>query len=58
MFGALSSLAKAAIGVAVNVPVAVVADAFTMCGAAVDRREPYTATAVKDVVKNVEKSVK
>lgn len=58
MLGALSSLTKAAIGVVVNVPVAVVADAITMCGVAVDRREPYTATAVKDVVKNVEKSVK
>jgi hypothetical protein len=53
MFGMLGSLTKAAVGVVVATPVAVVADVITMGGALTDKREPYTATALRDVVKNV-----
>lgn len=54
MFGALSSLAKAAIGAVIETPVAVVADVITLGGALNDKREPYTATALKKVVENVQ----
>lgn len=52
MFGMLESLTKAAIGVVVA-PVAIVADVVTLGGAVNDRKEPYTATAVKEVVQNL-----
>lgn len=52
MFGILESLTKAALG-AVTVPVGVVADVVTLGGALTDKKEPYTATAVSDVVKNL-----
>jgi hypothetical protein len=56
--GLFKSLTKAVVGVVVATPVALVADAITMGGAMNDRREPYTATALKNVVKNVEKATK
>lgn len=52
MFGMLESLAKAAVGV-VTVPVAVVADVVTLGGSLTDKDEPYTASAVSDVVQNL-----
>lgn len=52
MFGILNSLAKAAVGVVVA-PVAVVADVVTLGGALNDKKEPYTATAVKGVMQNL-----
>lgn len=52
MFGMLESLAKAAVGVVVT-PVAVVADVVTLGGTLTDKREPYTAKAVSDIVKNL-----
>lgn len=55
MFG---ELLKAVVGVVVVTPVSVVADVVTMGGALTDKREPYTATALRDVVKNVQNSVK
>lgn len=58
MFGALASLGKAVVGVVVEVPVAVVADAVTLGGSINGKPEPYTATAVKKVVENVENSTK
>lgn len=53
MFGALKSLGKAAIGLAVETPIAVVADAVTLGGSLTDKREPYTKTALGKVVENV-----
>lgn len=53
MLKALGSLGKAAVGLVVTTPVSLVADVITMGGACVDRREPYTATALRDVLRNV-----
>ena len=57
MSGLFESLAKAALGV-VTVPVAVVADVVTLGGALTDKEEPYTATAVSDVVENLKNATK
>lgn len=57
MLGMLESLTKAALGV-VTIPVGVVADVVTMGGALTDKDEPYTASAVSDVVKNLEDATK
>lgn len=54
MFGMLTSLTKAVVGVVVETPVALVADAITLGGALTDKAEPYTATAVRKVVENVQ----
>jgi hypothetical protein len=53
-----TSLLKAVVGVVVETPVAIIADAITLGGSLTDKREPYTATALKKVVKNVEDSTK
>lgn len=58
MFGMIGKLAKATVGVVVETPVAVVADVVTLGGALNDRKEPYTATALSKVVKNVQGSTK
>ncbi|HZD27235.1 MAG TPA: hypothetical protein VE251_00900 [Xanthobacteraceae bacterium] len=50
MFG---NLMKAAIGVLIETPIAVAADIITMGGALTDKKEPYTATAVKRIVENI-----
>jgi len=55
MFG---KLLKAAVGVVVETPVAVIADVVTMGGVLTDKREPYTATALKKVVENVQDATK
>ena len=47
------SLFRASVAV-VRIPVSVVADAVTMGGALTDREEPYTATAARDAMKNLE----
>ena len=57
MFGMLSDLTKAVVGVAVKTPLAVVADVVTMGGALTDKDEPYTVSAVKEVAKNVDNAV-
>ncbi|WEM34469.1 hypothetical protein [Xanthomonas phage X1] len=54
MFG---SLLKAAVGVAVS-PIKVAADVVTLGGAITDRREPYTVTAVREVMENLENATK
>lgn len=54
MFG---SLLKAAVGVVVT-PVAVVADVVTLGGSLNNKREPYTATAVGDILKNLNNATK
>ncbi len=53
----LGSVTKAALGV-VTLPLAVASDLVTMGGAMTDRDEPYTATQISDIVKNVEDAVK
>lgn len=58
MFGMLGKLAKATVGAVVETPVALAADVVTLGGALTDTKEPYTATAVKKVVKNVQESTK
>lgn len=56
MIKMLSGLTKAAVGVVVETPLSIVADFVTLGGSITDRDEPYTATAVKKVVKNVQES--
>ena len=58
MFGFIGNIAKAAVGVVVQTPLAVVADVVTLGGTLTDKKVPYTATAVSNVVKNVENAVK
>jgi hypothetical protein len=53
MFGLIGSLAKATVGLVVETPIALAADAVTMGGALTDKKEPYTATALKKVAENV-----
>lgn len=53
MFGMLESLTKAVVGVAIETPVAIVADHVTLGGALTDKDEPYTVSAVKKVIKNL-----
>ena len=56
MFGLIENLTKAAIGVVVETPIAVVADVVTLGGALTDKDKPYTAEALSKVMENIEKS--
>jgi hypothetical protein len=58
MFGILSDLTKAVVGVTIKTPLAVAADVITMGGAINDKAELYTATALKEVMNNVSNAVK
>lgn len=58
MFGILTDLTKAAVGLVVETPLAIVADTLTLGGALTDKQEPYTSTALKKVVENVEHATK
>ena len=58
MFGMLGSLTKAVVGAVVETPLAAAADIVTMGGALTDKDEPYTSTALKKVVENVEDATK
>lgn len=58
MFGILGDLTKAVVGVVVETPIAIAADVVTMGGALNDKDEPYTATALKGVMQNVENATK
>lgn len=58
MLGSIFSLAKAAVGVVVETPVALAADVVTLGGSLTDRPRPYTAEAVSKVVKNVQEATK
>ena len=53
MLNFAESLLRAGVAV-VRLPVAVVADTITMGGHLTDRDEPYTASAAKDLVRNLE----
>lgn len=58
MFEALGKLAKAAVGVVIETPIAVVADVVTLGGSLTDQDKPYTAKALEKVMQNVEDSTK
>ena len=58
MFGLLGDLTKAVVGVVVETPLAVAADVITLGGSITDAKEPYTATALKKVVSNVENATR
>lgn len=58
MFGILGDLTKAVVGVVVETPIAIVADVVTMGGVLTDKVEPYTSTAIKNVMENVEHATK
>lgn len=58
MFGMLTSLTKAVVGVVVETPLAVVADVVTLGGVLSDKDKLYTETAVENVFRNVGKAVK
>lgn len=58
MFGFLGDLTKAVVGVVVETPIAMVADVVTLGGTMTDKKEPYTASAIKGVMRNVENSTK
>jgi hypothetical protein len=58
MFGILKDLTKATVGLVIETPLSVAADIVTLGGALTDKREPYTATAIKKVVENVENAAK
>lgn len=49
----LTNLLKAAVGLVVETPIAVVEDVITMGGAVTGKDEPATVTALKKVAKNV-----
>lgn len=48
-----TNLLKAAVGLAVETPIAMVEDVITMGGAITGKDEPATVTALKKVAKNV-----
>ncbi len=56
MLDLLGNLAKAAVGVVIETPLAVAADVVTLGGTLTDRAEPYTVEAVAKVVDNVQKA--
>lgn len=58
MFGILGDLTKAVVGVVVKTPIAIAADALTLGGSLTEKDEPYTATALKGVMKNIENATK
>ncbi len=47
------NLMKAAVGLVVETPIALVEDSVTMCGVLNDKAEPATVTALKKVAQNV-----
>jgi len=58
MFGLLGDLTKAVVGVVIETPIAIAADVVTMGGVITDKNEPYTVSALKDVMKNVENATR
>lgn len=58
MFGIFSDLTKAVVGVVVETPIAIAADMLTLGGSITDKDEPYTATALKNVMNNIEHATK
>lgn len=58
MFGMLTNLTKAAVGVVVETPASMVADVLTIGGLTTDKSQPYTAEALANVLANLQKSTK
>jgi len=58
MFGILGDLTKSIVGVVIETPISIVADVITMGGALTDKDEPYTSTALKKAMQNVENATK
>lgn len=53
----LGSLLKAAVGTVLT-PVALAADVVTLGGALTDKRKPYTAQQLSDILRNLEDATK
>jgi len=53
MFG---SLLRASVGLVVETPVSLVADFVTLGGSLTDEEQPYTATALEKIMKNVKEA--
>lgn len=53
MFGIFKSAIKAAAGVVIDVPLAIVCDTVTLGGELTDRKRSYTSAAAKRLVENV-----
>jgi hypothetical protein len=53
-----TNLFKAAVGAVIETPVAIIADVVTLGGSLTDKDEPYSVTAIKGVVENVQASTK
>ena len=51
-----NELLKATVGLVVETPIAVATEIITMGGEMTEKNEPYTVTALKKVVDNIEKS--
>ena len=58
MFEILGQLTKVAVGIVVETPLAIAADVITLGGVMTDKDQPYTVTAVKKIIKNVESTTK
>lgn len=58
MFEMLKSLTKATVGLVVEPPISIVADVVTLGGSLTDKNQPYTTTAIKKVVDNVQDATK
>lgn len=52
------SLTKAVVGLVVETPISVEADIITLGGSLTDRGEPYTVSALRTVLDNVEEVTK
>jgi len=57
MFGMLTSLAKATVGVVIETPVAIIADVVTLGGMTTDRNKTYTTSAAERVIENLKDAV-
>lgn len=53
-----TNLFKAAVGVVIETPVAIISDAVTLGGSLTDKDKPYTAEALEQVYKNIQKATK
>lgn len=58
MFEIFENLTKATIGLVIETPIALVTDVITLGGSITDKEESYTATVLKNVLKNVENATK
>jgi hypothetical protein len=56
MFEIVKNLTKAAVGVVIETPIAIVSDIVTFGGVLNDKDEPYTVSSIKKVVDNIEKT--